>query len=197
MSNIRNTYEDMAKNYLLEARSCLDSRAYRMAIVAAATSAHSAGYFILLIQGIYRQDEKMKSLYEVTEELKKKSAYSGVAANIEWLMNARNAVAHPEEWFVPETTRGASGLSTLKLSEKIKNLPETKRKVFTASIINNLASLHNLANESLKKTEDVLTSFGIPFFSTDVDGLKREIEKRIFKMTQNKIDLEDIHRGKI
>lgn len=196
MSSIRGTYEDLAKNYLLEARSCVNSRAYRMAIVAAATSAHTAGYFILILQGIYKQDEKMKSLSIVTEELKNSSTYNIVAADMEWLMNARNAIAHPEEWFVPETTRN-TGLSMLKLSKKINDLPETKKKVFTASIVNNLASLHILADESIKKTEDVLTRFGIPFLNTDVNGLKVEIEQRIFNLTKQKIDLEDIHRGKI
>ena len=193
MSHLRGTYEDLSKYYLREARDCLKSKSYRMAIVAAATSIHLASYFILLVEGEYNQDDKVAKFYDVSQKIKKVRKWIEIKDDVDWLRNARNSVAHPEEWIVPEIkTDSKTGKRYYSAKPKIDDLPVVKKQVFTASMTNELGSLSKLAEESVKKSENILLSLGFPVETGSVNEMKDHIEKEVQRMTGQDVDLEKL-----
>ncbi|MCH7561084.1 MAG: hypothetical protein IIC67_06935 [Thaumarchaeota archaeon] len=193
MSHLRGTYESLSKFYLREARSCMESKAYRMVIVSAATSIHLAVYFILLARGKYNQEDRVAKFYDILQKIKQEGKWKQIEDDIEWLMNARNAVAHSEEWIIPETTTdSATGKTTMKPKVKINNLPPVKKKVFASSMTNELGSLSQLAKDAITKSESILSYLGFPVEQSSVNAIKEYLEKEISRMTGQSVDLENL-----
>lgn len=193
MSNLRGTYEKLTRYYLREARSCEESRAYRMTIVSAATAVHLGVYSILLVKGKYKQDEKIKDFHEVFEEIKKDDKFKDIINDIEWLKHARNAVSHPDEWIIPEIiTNSHKGSVEMKIKEKIKDFPEAKKIVYISSITDNLESLKKLASDAIDKAEKILKRLGLIVEAGSVNGWKAELEKRVSKLLGRPFNLENI-----
>lgn len=192
MSHLRGTYENLSKYYLREAKGCLESKSYRMAIVAAATSIHLASYFILLSRGEYNQDDKVAKFYDVFQKIKHIGKWNKIEDDIKWLMNTRNAVAHQEEWIVPETKTDNTGKTFFTIKAKIEGLPLAKKQVFTASMTNELGSLSKLAKDAVEKAENILLSFGFPVEDSSVNKMKEHVEKEIQRLTGQSVDLEKL-----
>ena len=105
-------------------------------------------------------------------------------------MNARNAVAHTEEWIVPETkTDSTTGKTTFSVKVKIDSLPLIKKQVFTSSMTDELGSLSKLANEAVKKSENILLILGFAVETGSVNTMKEYVEKEIQRMTGQSVDL--------
>lgn len=104
-------------------------------------------------------------------------------------MNARNAVAHTEEWIVPETkTDSTTGKTTFSVKVKIDSLPHQKTGL-TSSMTDELGSLSKLANEAVKKSENILLILGFAVETGSVNTMKEYVEKEIQRMTDQSVDL--------
>lgn len=175
---LRDTYHTLSEFYLLEARSCYECKAYRMAVVAAATSVHLALYYTLIVDGVFNQDDKLKGFHETCEEYKKRSR--GKTEDIEYLKEARNALAHPEEWLIAESTyipnKNNIALYEARLKTKF-DPPKTKAKIYNASEMNNLRVLKEIAEKSIMIAETVFRrEFGMVKTGTVLDW-KKEYER--------------------
>ena len=169
-------YKKISKYYLREARSCLESKAYRMAILSAATSAHIALYTTLLGSKEYQQNDKVDTFSNVLKKIKEIGKWQPIEDDIEWLMNARNAVAHPEEWITSKTETDSSGLPTCTIEVKI-NPPANKKKIHTAIMFDNLEKLSEFAEDAIKKTEKIIIRLGFPVERNTVSEIEAYMKK--------------------
>ena len=188
-SNLRSTYKDLAQYYLREARSCEDACAYRMAIVAAATSAHMAGYFILLAHK-YVEKEKAGTFEDVRKQIEQIGKWKKIERYMKSLQEVRNAIMHPNEWVVPKWKKG-EGETTVSMKIKSEDLPVEKKKINFISIIDSYRDLSQIARDSIEEAEKVhLCLLGIvePLSTLEY---KKLIEEK-FSNSGRSIRLEDI-----
>lgn len=193
--SLRGTYRQLSNYFLREARSCFSSKAYRMAVVAAATSTHVGIYFILLDVGEFDQSKRLPSFSEVLcKARKRKDINTSILDDAEWLMHTRNAFAHPEDWLITESTPipNKFGIAwfdtTVKTKYKIepKNARKAKASAFIASCNNNLMSLRKMAESAIKKTEQIMMTIMGGYEFGDVEDWKKLIEEQL----GGNIDLE-------
>jgi len=190
VNHLRDTYNNLSNFYFNEANSCLESKAYRMAIVSAATSIHLKTYFLLLLEGEFNQDSRVKEFSEVEEKIKQLGKWKEVEKDLEWLRKARNAVAHPEEWIVSRIDIIPDETASNPITEKNSDRPAAARKILAASQINDLCSLSQLAKYAIDKAKKILSQLGFPAQQSSVDEIKIYLEKEVLRMTGTSLDLE-------
>lgn len=190
MSNIRGTYDSLSRYYMREARSCFDAKAYRMTIVSAFTAVHVGSYFKLLLEKTYTQDNRIAKFNDIFQKIKSNNKFSDMVCDLQWLMNARNAVVHPDEGFIPELISDNSSLGIIKIKEKIPDTTDIKKIVFNSSIVDDLNLFRKIAKKSIEKAENVLDKCGFIIEIGNVDDWKQEKEKRLSKILGKPIDLE-------
>ena len=187
MSNLRETYDMLSKYYMREARSCFDSLAYRMTIVSAATAVHVGLYYRLLLDKEYDQEERMDTFNNIWKKLDENTKYSKVSSDVKWLMNARNAIAHPEESLTIEPKIDSTGAFS-QIKEKIPNTTDVKKMVFTSSMIHDLNALKKIAEDALKKAENILCDSGFVTEIGNVNYWKLVTEKQLSQILGREID---------
>lgn len=189
------TYCQLTNYFLLEARSCFSSRAYRMAVVAAATSTHLGMYFHLLVTRHYDPSDRVPSFYEVISKTRDEQVFrEDILKDAEWLMNTRNAFAHPEDWIITESTPVPNKFDiawydvTFKTKYKIepKEAQKVKGRAFIICCNNNLRALKEEAGKAIKKTEGILMRVLGGYQCGNVEDWKKLIEKQL----GGNIDLE-------
>lgn len=182
---ITGTYENLARWYLREARSCLKSKAYRMAILSSATAVYVGVYYILLLNLEFKQRYRIEKFSNIIEELKKLNRHSDVIDDCEWLMNIRNSIAHPEEILGMELDGAIH-----KIIDRIPGMPVAKKGIHQASMVNSHRSLRITAENALKKSEMVLGNLGISIECGDVIDWKTKIEQLVHDSTDQFVDLD-------
>lgn len=191
------TYRQLTNYFLREARSCFSSRAYRMAVVAAATSTHLGMYFYLLTTGHYDQSDRVPSFSQVISKARDEQVFRGdILKDAEWLMNTRNAFAHPEDWIITESTPVPNKFDiawydvTFRTKYKIepKEVQKVKGRAFIICCNNNLGALKEEASKAIKKTEEILMRVLGGYECGNVEDWKKSIEQQL----GGNIDLESL-----
>lgn len=194
---LRGTYKELTNYFLREARSCFSSKAYRMAVVAAATSTHLGIYFVLLDAKEFDQDRRLPSFSEVINKAREVGLLkASILDDAEWLMNTRNAFAHPEDWLITESAPIPNNFgvawfeTTFKTKYKLepKEIEKTKAQAFMACCSNNLRVLREIAEGAIQKTELILMSVHGGYEFGNVEDWKKLVEKQL----GGSIDLEAI-----
>jgi hypothetical protein len=152
-----------------------------MTVVAAETSSHLALYFVLLSFGAFNQNDRLPNFNTVITKARESNKFSPkVLEDADWLMHARNALAHPEEWIIAESTPVPNDFGIAWYETTIKKKFDTapvKQKVFFVSTSNHLRLLRQIAEEAIKRTENILGSTMGTYDYTDVNQWKIQIEK--------------------
>ena len=194
---LRGTYRQLTSYFLREARSCFSSKAYRMGVVAAATSTHLGIYFILLDAGEFDQSRRLPNFSEVIHKARERSLLkASILDDAEWLMHTRNAFAHPEDWLITGSTPipNQFGIAwfetTFKIKYKLepKEVMKAKASAFMASCLNNLRILREIAESAIQKTEKILMSALGGHEFGNVEDWKSVIEKQL----GGNVDLESL-----
>jgi len=142
----------IAVRYLEEALTCLEREAFRMSVVASACALNYGLHFVLPLRGLARATERVMSLQEVIEEIKRHiSVHSSTALaeipldKCERVMHFRNAFAHPEEYLI---LKPSSRRNVYTLKPKFGTVKD-KEEAFVASQFNKKKKLKAIAEESL------------------------------------------------
>lgn len=168
-----------------------------MAVVATATSTHLGIYFVLLDAGEFDQNRRVPYFSEVIHKAREIALLkASILDDAEWLMNTRNAFAHPEDWLITESTPipNKFGIAwfetTFKTKYKLepKKVKKAKAQAFMACRSNNLRVLREIAESAIQKTEGILKSALGGYEFGNVEDWKRLIEKQL----GGSIDLESI-----
>jgi hypothetical protein len=142
-----------------EARSCLNLKAYRMAVVAATTSVHLGMYFHLLCDGIYKQNPKIPNFSKVIEKAEGLSLFDDeTIKRAKWLMWVRNAYVHPEDLVICKSHKRLDRHNKASYHvtfQSARDPPKLKLNAFRASDTNNLENLRKIAEKAIKKAEYV------------------------------------------
>ena len=175
MTEIRNTFHELAGVYFVESNSCIDSKAYRMTIMASGHSVYWAMYYQLLKQGKFNQDDKIIEFNRVIDCVKSIKSLSKFYTDINYIRHARNAIAHPDEFMIFQKTETDDGCQFNAVIKK-PNIPDIKKKIFLASISNDLCVLKDIAYDIHDKTKKILLELGL-----NPDNRTVIIKKNIFE----------------
>ena len=192
MTEIRNTFYELAGVYFVESNSCINSKSYRMAIMASGHSVYWAMYYELLKQGKFNQDSEIIGFNNVINCIKDIKSLSKFYTDVNHIRHARNAIAHPDEFMVVQKT-GTCHDYQFEVVIKKPNIPNIKKKIFLASISNNLCSLKDIAYDVHDKTKNILFKLGFNPDDRTVIIKKNAYEKMLKEYTGNThIELENI-----
>jgi hypothetical protein len=163
-----------------------------MTVVAAATSVHLGLYFDLLGEKECSQDNKLPKFIQIINKCRETSNYDDeILEEAEWLMHSRNAVAHPEEWIITESTYVPNkfdyGWYKAILKIKVDTI-KSKAQVHGASNTNDLRILRNIATDSINKAENIISKILGMVEQGNVEDWKKEIERQL----GNNINLEKL-----
>ena len=197
MTNISDDYLQLSRTYFLESTSCIKSKIYRMSIIASHLSIYCAAYFISLDCGGFQETKKNPTLDQIIEYLDNKKYPDAYFDDICYISAIRNSIAHPNKWFSFKR-EGPINNCVMKIKVEKDDIPNSKKKMYSISVTNNLEQLKDIASDVHEKTRKILIYFGISPNTGTVLDKKKYIESEMERMTGIKnIDLEEIFKHKM